>query len=134
MFKIVAEKIMRFEKEFTLYVVFGVLTTIVNILVYLFFTKLCGVNYIISNVIAWVLSVLFAYITNRIWVFERKNTNIIKEVLTFFAGRIFSGALDTGLMYLFVDVLMTGDVFAKIVVQVVVVIVNYLFSKLIVFN
>lgn len=134
MFKIVAEKIMRFEKEFTLYVVFGVLTTIVNILVYLFFTKLCGVNYIISNVIAWVLSVLFAYITNRIWVFERKNTNIIKEVLTFFAGRMFSGALDTGLMYLFVDVLMTGDVFAKIVVQVVVVIVNYLFSKLIVFN
>lgn len=134
MFKIVAEKIMRFEKEFTLYVVFGVLTTIVNILVYLFFTKLCGVNYIISNVIAWVLSVLFAYITNRIWVFERKNTNIIKEVLTFFAGRIFSGALDTGLMYLFVDVLMTGDVFAKLVVQVVVVIVNYLFSKLIVFN
>lgn len=125
---------MRFEKEFTLYVVFGVLTTIVNILVYLFFTKLCGVNYIISNVIAWVLSVLFAYITNRIWVFERKNTNIIKEVLTFFAGRMFSGALDTGLMYLFVDVLMTGDVFAKIVVQVVVVIVNYLFSKLIVFN
>lgn len=134
MFKIVAEKIMRFEKEFTLYVVFGVLTTIVNILVYLFFTKLCGVNYIISNVIAWVLSVLFAYITNRIWVFERKNTNIIKEVLTFFAGRMFSGALDTGLMYLFVDVLMTGDVFAKLVVQVVVVIVNYLFSKLIVFN
>lgn len=134
MFKIVAEKIMRFEKEFTLYVVFGFLTTIVNILVYLFFTKLCGVNYIISNVIAWVLSVLFAYITNRIWVFERKNTNIIKEVLTFFAGRMFSGALDTGLMYLFVDVLMTGDVFAKIVVQVVVVIVNYLFSKLIVFN
>ena len=125
---------MRFEKEFTLYVVFGVLTTIVNILVYLFFTKLCGVNYIISNVIAWVLSVLFAYITNRIWVFERKNTNIIKEVLTFFAGRMFSGALDTGLMYLFVDVLMAGDVFAKLVVQIVVVIVNYLFSKLIVFN
>lgn len=125
---------MRIEKELFFYIVFGVLTTVVNILTYLFFTKLCGINYLISNILAWFLSVLFAYITNRIWVFESKNTNILKEISLFFGGRIFSGVLDTGLMYLFIDILLIGDFFSKIVIQIIVVIVNYVFSKLIVFK
>lgn len=125
---------MRIEKELSLYIIFGVLTTIVNIFVYLFFARICGIDYIISNIIAWFLSVLFAYVTNRIWVFESKKSNIVKESLLFFGGRLFSGILDTGLMYLFVDILLTGDLFAKIVVQIIVVIVNYLFSKLVVFG
>ena len=57
---------MKLGKELVFYLIFGILTTLVNIVVYLFFTKLCGVDYIISNIIAWILSVLFAYITNRI--------------------------------------------------------------------
>ena len=81
---------MELKKELVLYIIFGVLTTIVNIVVYFFFTKLCGVNYIISNIIAWFLSVLFAYVTNRIWVFESENTNLIKEAVLFFGGRLFS--------------------------------------------
>ena len=125
---------MEIKKELISYVIFGVLTTLVNIAVYFFFTKLCGVNYLISNVIAWFLSVLFAYVTNRIWVFESENTNILKEGLLFFGGRLFSGVLDTGLMYLFIDILLIGDVISKFVVQVIVVIVNYVFSKWVVFN
>ena len=86
------------------------------------------------NIIAWFVSVLFAYITNRIWVFESKDDNIIKEIFLFYGGRVFSGAIDTALMYVFISILMTGDLFAKIVVQVVVTILNYVFSKFLVFK
>ncbi|MBQ6512756.1 GtrA family protein [Methanobrevibacter sp.] len=125
---------MRLDRELILYVFFGTLTFFVNVIVYFLFENIFGVNYIISNIIAWFFSVLFAYITNRIWVFESKSSNIIKEMSLFFGGRIFSGVVDTGLMYLFIDILTIGDLISKIVVQVIVVILNYVFSKLIVFK
>lgn len=124
---------MRLDKELFLYVVFGTLTTIVNIVVY-FALEFIGVNYIISNIIAWFLSVLFAYVTNRIWVFESKSPDILKEMVLFFSGRIFSGVLDTALLYLFVDILTLGNTFSKIAVEIIITILNYLLSKLIVFK
>ncbi len=120
--------------ELISYVFFGVLTTIVNFITYFLFQRVFGINYLISNIIAWFVSVLFAYITNRIWVFESKDDNIIKEALLFYGGRVFSGAIDTALMYVLISILMTGDLFAKIVVQVVVTILNYVFSKFLVFK
>ena len=125
---------MKLERELLFYVIFGVLTTLVNIAVYLLFTKVFGVNYLISNIVAWVLSVLFAYFTNRIWVFESTSSNIINEISFFFGGRLFSGVVDTALMYLFIDILLVGDFISKIIIQVIVVILNYLISKLIVFK
>jgi putative flippase GtrA len=125
---------MKIDRELILYVFFGTLTFLVNVIVYFIFEDLLGVNYIISNILAWFFSVLFAYVTNRIWVFESKSTNIAKEMALFFGGRIFSGAVDTGLMYLFIDILTIGDMISKIVVQIIVVILNYVFSKLIVFK
>ncbi len=125
---------MRLDKELVLYVFFGTLTFFVNVIVYFFFEDILNVNYIISNILAWFFSVLFAYVTNRIWVFESKSQNILKEMSLFFGGRIFSGAVDTALMYIFIDVLLIGDVISKFVVQVIVVILNYIFSKLIVFK
>ena len=124
---------MRLDKELFWYVVFGTLTTIVNIVVY-FALEYVGVNYIISNIIAWFLSVLFAYVTNRIWVFESKSPDILKEMVLFFSGRIFSGVLDTALLYLFVDILTLGNTFSKIAVEIIITILNYLLSKLIVFK
>ncbi len=124
----------KLDRELVLYVVFGAFTFFVNIIVYFFFENILGVNYIISNIIAWFFSVLFAYITNRIWVFESKSPHILKEMSLFFGGRIFSGVVDTALMYLFIDVLTIGDTISKIVVQVIVIILNYIFSKLIVFK
>lgn len=122
------------DRELVLYVVFGTFTFLVNIIVYFFFQSVLGVNYLISNVLAWFFSVLFAYITNRIWVFESKSPAILKEMSLFFGGRIFSGAVDTALMYLFIDVLTIGNTISKIVVQIIVIILNYVFSKLIVFK
>lgn len=125
---------MKLDRELFLYVVFGTFTFFVNIITYFIFEDLLGINYLISNILAWFFSVLFAYITNRIWVFESKSTKILKEMSLFFGGRIFSGAVDTGLMYLFIDVLAIGDMISKIVVQVIVIVLNYVFSKLIVFK
>lgn len=125
---------MKIDRELILYVVFGTFTFFVNLISYFFFENVLGVNYLISNIIAWFLSVLFAYITNRIWVFESKSPDILKEMSLFFGGRIFSGAIDTALMYAFIDILLIGDEISKIVVQVVVIILNYVFSKLIVFK
>ena len=125
---------MDLTKELIAYVFFGVLTTIVNFIPYFLFEGVFGINYLISNIIAWFVSVLFAYITNRIWVFESKDDNIIKEIFLFYGGRVFSGAIDTELMYVFISILMTGDLFAKNVVQVVVTILNYVFSKFLVFK
>lgn len=124
---------MKIEKELFWYVVFGVLTTLVNIAVYFVLTRI-GVNYLASNILAWFFSVLFAYVTNRRWVFESKSPNILKECALFFSGRIFSGVIDTGLMWLFIDVLSIGDVISKIVIQVIVVVLNYVISKWIVFK
>lgn len=125
---------MKLDRELVLYVVFGTFTFFVNIIVYFLFENVFGVNYLISNVIAWFFSVLFAYVTNRIWVFESKSPDILKEMSLFFGGRIFSGVVDTALMYLFIDVMTIGDDISKIIVQVIVIILNYVFSKLIVFK
>lgn len=125
---------MDLKKELILYVVFGVLTTVVNIIVYVVFAKFLNIDYIISNIIAWFLSVLFAYITNRIWVFESKSSNILKEISLFFGGRLFSGVVDTSLLYLMVDILLVGDFVSKVVTQIIVVILNYVISKVVVFK
>lgn len=125
---------MRLDKELFLYIVFGIFTTVVNIVVYFLLAHLLSVNYIISNIISWFFSVLFAYVTNRLWVFESKNSNIFKEISLFFGGRLFSGVIDTFLMFLFISVLLINDDISKIVIQVIVIILNYVISKVIVFK
>ena len=125
---------MKLDRELVLYVVFGAFTFLVNIVTYFLFESVMGINYLVSNILAWFFSVLFAYITNRTWVFESKSPKILKEMSLFFGGRIFSGVVDTVLMYLFIDVLVLGNTFSKIVVQIIVIVLNYVFSKLIVFK
>lgn len=121
-------------KEVLLYLIFGALTTLVNIVVYALCTKLFHINWEISNIIAWVLSVLFAYVTNRKYVFESKSSNIVKEMSSFFGFRLLSFVLDMGFMYLFVDMIRMNDMIAKIIVQVIVIVLNYVFSKLFIFK
>lgn len=119
-------------KEFLLYGIFGALTTLVNIVVYFIFTKELGVNFLISNVIAWILSVLFAYVTNKIFVFESKNLSIkevLKEAVSFFSARLFTGALDMLVMYISVDLLSIDDFLMKILSNIIVILLNYFLSK-----
>lgn len=124
-------------KEIINYIVFGGLTTLVNVIVYFIFSRLFNIDEIISNVTAWILSVLFAYVTNKIFVFESKTKNIkqiIKEIVSFFGCRLLSGGIDIGVFAVMVKCLQMNDGISKVITQVLVIIVNYIFSKLIVFR
>lgn len=135
------KKIMEIYKKYEEkinYLIFGVLTTFVNLIVYALCTKLFSINYMISNIIAWILSVLFAYITNKKYVFKSKcdsNKKVIYEIFQFFKYRILSFIIcDMLLLCLFVELLNMNDMIAKVIIQVVVIVLNYLFSKLFVFK
>jgi putative flippase GtrA len=121
-------------KEVINYLVFGVLTTVVNIVVYFVFADVLHVQYLISNCVAWFLSVLFAYVTNRKYVFESKSNSIAEEMSKFFASRLATGALDMVLMWLLVSMLCVNGVVSKVLANVVVVVSNYILSKLVVFK
>ena len=124
-------------KEIINYIIFGIGTTVVNFIIYFLFIEVFDVYYIISNVIAWFFSVLFAYITNRIYVFEKVNhttSRIAKEIVLFFSSRILSGFVETSLLYILVDLCSVSSKASKIAVAFIVVLLNYIFSKLIVFK
>ena len=138
-------------KELIIYVVFGGLTTVVNLAVFWLFSKFLGDGrYLITNLVAWFAAVVFAYVTNKLWVFESKSWNfrvIAKEIPSFFAARVFSLLLEEAGLFLLVDILsfneislgflsfeISGELIAKGLLAVVVVIVNYVFSKLVVFR
>ena len=128
------KNIIQKNKEIIMYLVFGVLTTVVNIVVYYIFSNLLHMNYLFSNAMAGFLSVLFAYVTNRKYVFDSKNNQIIKEAISFFGSRLATGIMDMMLMWFLVNFNIVNDVVAKVVVNVIVVILNYILSKLVVFK
>ena len=128
------KNIIQKNKEIIMYLVFGILTTVVNIVVYYIFSNLLHMNYLFSNAMAWFLSVLFAYVTNRKYVFDSKNNQIIKEAISFFGSRLATGIMDMMLMWFLVNFNIVNDVVAKVVVNVIVVILNYILSKLVVFK
>lgn len=121
-------------EEIINYLIVGGMTTLVSIGVYALFTKCFHINYMIANVISWIISVLFAYITNRIFVFKSKSENIVLEIYQFFKYRIFSFLIEIFLMYVFVELINIDDMISKVIVQIIVIILNYVFSKLFVFK
>ena len=121
------------------YLVVGVLTTLVNLItyyacVYTFLDPNNPIQLQIANIIAWITAVIFAYFTNRKYVFESKETNKLKEGIKFFAARLVTLLLDMGIMGLGVSVLKFNDKIIKIISQLLVIVGNYIISKLFVFN
>ncbi len=138
-------------KELLLYLIFGVLTTLVNFVVFWIFTKILGEElYLLNNAIAWVAGVAFAFVTNKLFVFESKSWNVKtigKELPEFVGARLFSFGVEEGGMWLFISVFglgerslnllgitISGQVIVKIALAVIVVILNYFFSKFIIFK
>ena len=133
-------KIMELAKkhwDLVTYLFFGVLTTVVNYTVYLPCYNLLGLSATISNIIAWVVAVAFAYLTNKPWVFKSHDWSrqvVVPELAKFVACRLGSGVLETGMIFVFVDLMgFNGNVF-KLITSVLVVILNYIGSKLLVFK
>lgn len=114
------------------YLFFGGCTTLVNILTF-WVLRLLKIGVYASNIVAWIVSVLFAFITNKLFVFESKG-NAIKEGISFFAFRLLSLVFDMGIMYLLIDVFKWNDLLSKILTNIFVIIINYIFSKLFIFK
>ena len=124
-------------KDIISYLFFGVCTTVVNIVAYWLCAHVAHLSTIVSTSIAWVLAVAFAYITNRLWVFHSKAKGkkaIFREICSFTACRLLTGFLDIAIMYIFVDRLHCPDLIIKIISNIIVIIVNYVASKLVIFN
>ena len=126
-------------KEIINYLVVGGLTTVVSLgsyylCVLTFLDPNVGIELQIANIISWICAVTFAYFTNRKFVFESKNNNKLKEACSFYASRIATLLMDMGIMFVLVTLLGGNDKMAKILVQVVVTIANYVISKFFVFK
>lgn len=125
-------------REIGLYLLFGGLTTLVNFTAYSLLVERLGIT--LSNAVAWALAVLFAFFTNKAWVFRSRSSHWVCELATFIGGRCISGVLEIFLPTLLITLGMTQTAFgiigfwAKLTVSVVVVILNYIVSKWIVFK
>jgi putative flippase GtrA len=138
-------------KEIFSYLFFGFLTTLISILTFGLFNAALGEKlYLISNIFSWVISVAFAFVTNKIYVFRSLewNVKILRtELFGFVGARIFSLVLEEAGLFLLMDIIkfnsfetrvlsfsITGGFISKIIMQIVVVITNYFFSKFIIFK
>lgn len=124
-------------KSMLLYCVLGVCTTIINVSVYGSLVRFLGMSVMESTIAAWICAVLFAYFTNRTWVFCSKAVkfaDIIRELGAFFMMRAATGVIDFALMWVFADCMRFQDIFVKAVSNVIVIIVNFLASKFVIFK
>lgn len=134
MIKKIWDKVM--NREVISYLIFGVLTTLVNWVVYAAMVKV-HIDYRIATAAAWAVSVLFAFIVNKIFVFQSYNLRpayVMKEIMSFVACRAVSGVMEMVFMIVMVSWIHMDEYISKIAVSVIVVIVNYVFSKLFIFR
>ena len=142
---------MKINREVINYLIFGLLTTAVSILSFQLFGYLLGEDaYLVNNILSWIISVSFAFVTNKLWVFESKEWSFLvlkSEITGFLAARLFSllveelglflliGLLNVGkLDFEILGFLITGTLIAKVVMQIIVVLLNYFFSKFLIFK
>ncbi|NLC88321.1 MAG: GtrA family protein [Clostridiaceae bacterium] len=136
-------KIYKKYEEILLYLIMGFLATIVSLVVkwgmlYTFLTPENGVHVQIAVISSWIIACLFAYVTNRKFVFKSKSNKILEELSKFMGARIFTLLVEMLIMYIFVTLLqMNSDIWVliwTIISQILVIILNYIFSKLFIFK
>ena len=122
-------------KEQLLYVFFGGLTTVISIAVFSLFTLVIPCDELIANLISWIVAVLFAFLTNRTWVFQTDaKQSFAKQMVSFYLGRVATLGMEELILLIFVKILSMNAVPVKIGAQIVVLVLNYVISKLIVFR
>lgn len=124
-------------REQLLYLVFGFLAFLVSMGTFALADRVLMMPTLVANVFSWVITVAFAYITNRTWVFESKATGlkpIVREILSFAAGRLLTLAIEELMLFVGVTLLAFDSILVKLVAQVVVIILNYVISKFVVFR
>jgi putative flippase GtrA len=128
---------MKNKKEIVSYLIFGILTTLVNIVSFWLMNDINGMDYRVATTIAWIISVIFAFITNKLYVFNSRSTGIyslFKELVSFLFFRLLSYFLDLSLMIILIEFIKVDSLIAKIIANVFVVIFNYFASKFVIFK
>ncbi|MCL2216842.1 MAG: GtrA family protein [Defluviitaleaceae bacterium] len=132
-----AAALLRKHREIILYLVFGVLTTLVSAVFYFLSSWGLGLSAWLSTVVSWIFAVIFAFFTNKLYVFQSKDiskTRTIKEATWFFIMRLVSLALNVAIMFVFVDWLDLHEPTLFVIAQIIVVVFNYVASKIWIFR
>ena len=119
------------------YLIFGFLAFVLNYVLYYVFSGVLSIHHLVSTVLSWALTVVFAYWTNRTFVFKSKNKDVKslwEEFLSFIGARVATEFLELGLMYLMVDCADLNEYISKFICQVLVIVANYFLSKLWIFK
>lgn len=125
------------NKEMLLYLFFGFLSFVVSISTYAMFNKAFNINELTANIFSWIITVMFAFFTNRIWVFEastESKAEFVKQMTSFYEGRIVTLVIEEIILFVFITLLGMSSMLIKVVAQVIVIILNYVISKLFVFK
>lgn len=122
------------NEEIWNYLIVGGLTTVVSIGSYSIFIKTCSLNYILSNILSWILALIFAYFTNRWFVFRSNNKDMVNEFIKFSGSRVITLVVETVTLMVLIDLIMFDELWSKVIGQIIVVVLNYIISKLLVFK
>ena len=125
------------NKEVLLYLFFGGLTFLVSVISYAYFNVTLGSNELVANIISWVLAVAFAFFTNRIWVFQAPTKTVsqfLMQLIRFFMGRVATLVVEEVILLVFITILGFNSMAVKVIAQVIVIVLNYVISKLVVFR
>lgn len=128
---------LRKNKQLLLYLFFGICTTAINTICYWLLYDALTLSNIVSTILAWLAAVVFAFVTNKVFVFESKRTNTtdrINEVISFFGCRLLTGILDVAIMAFAVDMLQWNGLLWKLISNIIVTIINYIASKFLIFR
>lgn len=131
------KKIFTKYKELILYAIFGGGATLINVASFYLLYHILHMHLLVANVLAWLFAFVFAFITNKIWVFESKewkSQTTIKETLEFLFARLTTLLVDSVLMWLFIDIITMNELISKIFVNIIVIVINYFASKFWIFR
>ena len=124
-------------KEQLLYLFFGGLSFLVSISTFAYFEKVININELLNNILSWIVTVLFAFLTNRVWVFSSKTKNwkeFVRQMYSFYMGRVVTLVIEELILLIFVTWLNLNSIVVKLIAQVLVIILNYIISKFVVFK
>lgn len=129
--------LMKKYHEFLMYAIFGVLTTLINLASYYVLYDVLGISNMGSTAIAWLVAVIFAFVTNKKWVFGSDSMEVkvvLHELISFFLCRAATGVFDMAVMYVAVDVMAWNEMIWKLLSNVIVILLNFVASKLVIFK
>ena len=125
------------QNELVSYIIFGLATTVVSMVVYGVCNSVFEMHYLVSNIVSWIMAVTFAYITNKMFVFKTRGmgfAQLKREVSLFVSARLASLLIEEIGLFLLVGLLEWGEIGGKLIMQAVVIVLNYFFSKLVIFK